>query len=310
MSRLPLIDYNRVFARVPDIMHLELTLRGKAWEGRYYMTGEPHYKRDKLKVRLNRGAIRVYEQGGGNMSIVEWLVEYGGCATYRDAFDVLRGNDAPVPDFTFVRRLRDTKYVPNADMEAMRVYTLGRCPLFVWMAGIFGEERVREVWMRYNVTTDESGLAVYWYVDVQGRVLFDKRMRYCADGHRDKAYGGGRRYRVGDGYDGRCYFGEHLTQGVKDVFVCESEKDALLFALCTDKVAVATGGKSNLRDVKSNMVLLPDVDAADEWEAKKGDGKVCRWWEHYPCHGDHDGVGDYVLWRELVRRARLSRVEK
>lgn len=301
-----MIDYNRVFARVPEIMHLELTLRGKAWEGRYYLTGEPHYKRDKMKVRLNRGVIRVYEQGGGSVTLVEWLVEYGGCATYRDAFDVLRGNDAPVPDFRFTRRLRETKYVPNADMEAMRSYTLSRCPLFRWMAGVFGEGRTRDAWSRYNVTTDESGLAVFWYVDAHGRVLFDKRMRYMDDGHRDREYGGGRRYRVGDGYDGRCYFGEHLTGGAGEVFVCESEKDALIFFLCTGKTAVATGGKSNLRGVTANMTLLPDVDAADEWEAKKGDGKVCRWWEHYPNHGGHDGVGDFLLWRAARRAAQAN----
>ena len=75
---LPTIDYNRVFARIPEIMNLDLIFRRNAWEGKYYITGEPHaYKRDKLKVKLRRG-IWVHEQGGESMTLVSWLVEYGG----------------------------------------------------------------------------------------------------------------------------------------------------------------------------------------------------------------------------------------
>lgn len=293
----PIIDYNRVFERVPEIMGLDLVFRKDAWEGRYYITGAPHrYKRDKLKVKLYKG-IMVYEQGGECMSLVQWLVEYGGCAGYKEAFAVIRGSDKIVREYKFSERVIELNYVPKSDMEAMRGFELQRCSLFVWMVGLFGEARTRETWNRYNAMSDGNGNAVFWYVDKDGRVCHDKVMRYRLDGHRDRGFGGSRRYKVRDGYSGRCLFGEHLTGEVEKIFVCESEKDALIMNIVTGNIVVATGGKSNLIDVTENMVLLPDVDAADEWEAKAaGKCKVLHWWDKYPQHGGHDGVGDYLLW--------------
>ena len=44
-----LIDWYRVFDRVPEIMGLELVRNGKSWTGRYYINGDVHpYRADKL----------------------------------------------------------------------------------------------------------------------------------------------------------------------------------------------------------------------------------------------------------------------
>lgn len=295
----PPIDYNRVFTRIPEIMGLELTFKKSWWEGAYYINGEPHKQRDKLKVKLQKGTVYIYEQGGETLTLPNWLVKYGGCADYKAAFDVIRGGDKPV--ITPVARTRKTTptlYIPRSDYEAMREFDLHTCPLFRWMCGLFGGERVREVWERYCVTTDGGGNAVYFYVDAKGRICHENRIPYMWNGHRNKARHAFRKYLTEKGFTGRCYFGEHLIADEKEVLVCESEKDVLILALTTGRTAIATGGKGNLMDIRDNFVLLPDVDAAEEWEKKaNGRGKLCRWWEKYPKCGDHDGVGDYLLWR-------------
>ena len=295
----PPIDYNRVFTRIPEIMGLELTYKRNWWEGAYYLNGEPHRQMDKLKVKLQRGEVWAYEQGGDAMPLPKWLVTYGGCADYKAAFDVIRGGDRPVTEFVArQRKVTPTLYVPKSDYEAMREFDLNTCPLFRWMCGMFGEERVREVWDKYRVCTDDKGNAVYWYTDAQGRICHENRIPYMWNGHRHKKYGAFRKYTTEKGYKGRCYFGEHLIAEANEVLVCESEKDAIIVALCTGRTAIATGGKNMLRDIGDNFVLLPDRDAADDWEKRAaGRGKLCRWWEKYPLCGDKDGVGDYLIWR-------------
>lgn len=300
MRTYPLIDYNRVFGRIPEIMRLDLTLRNNVWEGRYYINGEPHrYRRDKLKVKLHNG-IFVYEQGGESMPLVRWLVEYGGCKDYGEAFRVIRGCDLRSEGFRYEPREERVVYVSQGDFEAMRGFPVEGCPLFRWMSGLFGPDRARAAWDRYDVMCDGAGNAVFWYVDALGRICHDKRIPYLDDGRRNRLYGAFRKYLTGDGYRGRCLFGERLAAGVpagEDVYVCESEKDALIVYMVTGRTALATGGKNGLRGTAPGMVLLPDVDAAAEWEAKAGDTcRVLRWWEKYPGYGGHDGVGDYLVW--------------
>ena len=306
---LPSIDFNRVFARIPEIMHLELVLRGAAWEGQYYINGQKHaYKRDKLKVKLRRG-IWVYEQGGESIPLVRWLVDYGGCADYKEAFSVLRGKDSPIPDFREEgTKPQEVKYVPRCDMEALMRYDLMKCPLFRYMSSLFGEERTRKVWRFYNVCTDSRGLAVYWYVDKEGRVLHDKKIKYSDNGHRDKTFGGSREYKTGDGYTGRCLFGEHRIADAKIVNIVESEKSAILATAMWGNnkgVWCATGGKSNIRlisDIQGKQVrLFPDIDARETWQQY---GEVVEWWKTREF-GDHDDVGDLVV--KIISEKKLQK---
>lgn len=307
-AMFPPIDYNRVFTRIPEIMGLDLTFKKSWWEGAYYINGEPHKQRDKLKVKLQKGTIFAYEQGGDTLTLPVWLVKYGGCADYKAAYEVIRGGDRPVTDFAMraaQRKKPPTLYVPRSDYEAMRQFDLYTCPLFRWFCGMFDKERVREVWDRYGVMTDGNHNTVYWYTDKKGRLCHENRISYMFNGHRDKERHAFRKYLTDKGYTGRCYFGEHLIANEKtvgdptsEVLLTESEKDCLIITLTTGRTAIATGGKSNLREIGDNFVLLPDRDAADEWEQRAaGRGKICRWWEKYPLCGEHDGVGDYLIWR-------------
>ena len=94
------------------------------------------------------------------------------------------------------------QYVDPEVMRAAKGYDLEGCNLFRWMCGMFPEDRVRETWEKYNVTTDSHGNACFWYVDQYGKILFDKRIFYREDGHRDKSF-----------FPGRL-FGEVLFRGV------------------------------------------------------------------------------------------------
>lgn len=250
--------------------------------GEYYLDGEPHpWRKDKLKVFISRGAVWIMEEGGECISLQSWLKKYGGAADMKEALRMIRGEDAPVrwggPSLHGGEPKR--KVVDPSAVEAARGYDLRRCPLFRWFCGLWSEDRVREAWRIYNVTTDAEGLAVFWYVDGEGRVLHDKRVKYGEDGHRDKTFGGTREYRTKDGYSGRCFFGAHLVPDSGHVYVVESEKTAVAIWLEFGRVAVATAGKANLKEKDSRFICYPDKDAYGEWAAT---GNRCvRWWEKW-----------------------------
>ena len=181
-----LIDWYRVFDRIPEIMGLELVRNGKMWCGRYYINGDVHpFRADKLKCKIYQSMVFVYEQGGESLSLPEWLVTYGGAKDYKEAYDRIRGVKLSAP---IRHEIRETKtlYVGPDVLYSARGYDLHRCSLYNWMCTLFPEQRVMQVWNEYNVTTDWQGNAVFWYVDRNGKILHDKRIRYGEDGHRLK----------------------------------------------------------------------------------------------------------------------------
>ena len=287
----------------PKLLGMELVQNGNGLMGGYYLTGEPHrYRKDKLKVFISRGSVWVSEEGGRCISLPQWLIEFGGAADFKDALKMINGQVQAL-HWDGVRRetaRKDVVYVPKDALEGAKRYDLRKCSLFRWMCGLFPEEKVREAWDLYNVTTDSHGNCVYWYVDQNGRVLFDKRIFYGEDGHRDKSFFPGRQFRVGDGYTGRCYFGACLPQDGKKTFIVESEKTAILCYLYYGRRFLATGGKGNLRDVDEGMMLVPDMDAREEWSER---GDVWPWWEKMgvPVEriGDHADIGDLIVEKRL-----------
>ena len=287
------IDWIRVFQRVPEITGLDLTLRGKAWEGRYYINTEPHpYKQDKLKIKLYNGCVWLHEQGGASMSIVTWLTLYGGAADYKHAYQIIRGKDKPlIQKPEFVAKKEQVNYVSPDVLQGAKAYDLNKCPLFRWMCTIFPEDHVREVWDRYNVSTDNYGNAVFWYTDADGKICYDKRIKYLESGKRDKAYGGSRKFKTADGYTARPYFGAHLVEKGLPVNIVESEKSCLICCLYYGGVWLATGGKSNLKDVPDECVLWPDIDAISEWQGK---GNVMEWWSGEAVD-EHDDIADLIV---------------
>lgn len=304
-----MFDYDVAAAlrNAPKLLGMDLKEAGEnRLQGGYYLNGEPHaYRRDKLKVFASRGAVWVMEEGGRTVSLPQWLIEFGGAEDFKDALSMIKGESQALHWNGEVRKRHEekTRYVDPAVLRGAKAYDLAGCPLFRWMCGLFEEEKVRKVWEEYNVTTDSHGNTVYWYVDQQGRILFDKRICYREDGHRDKQFFPGRQYRVGDGYSGRCYFGAHLAEKAGRAYVVESEKSALLATLYYGRKFLATGGKGNLREVDAGMMLLPDYDAREEW-AQKGD--VWPWWEAWKIGeiASTADIGDMIEWK---MRASMSK---
>ena len=269
--------------------------------GGYYINGDTHaYRKDKLKVYISRGGVWVTEEGGDTESLPNWLIKYAGAEGFKDAIRMINGQKQGI-DWDRKERAHVVPkliYVPKEALDGASNYDLSRCNLFRWMCGLFPEQRVREVWKMYNVTTDSYGNAVFWYMDKDGHILFDKRILYKEDGHRDKNFHPGRQYRIADGYSGRCYFGDCVPEDGKKTFVMESEKSALLFALHYGRRAVATGGKNNVHEGMENVLLVPDMDARDLWKEK---GEVWAWWEKWglpegqiPEKAD---VGDMIVYK-------------
>lgn len=277
-------EYDPVSAlrNAPKLMGMELRECGlNKLCGGYYLNGDMHpYRRDKIKVFVSRGGVWVAEEGGRCISLPQWLIEFGGAVDFKDAMKIIKGENQAI---TWSHEIRmkakpEMKYVSADVLRGARAYPLEACPLFRWMCRLFPEDRVREAWDLYNVTTDSYGNAVFWYVNQDGKILYDKRISYKDDGHRDKAYFPPRQYRVADGYSGKCYFGACIPTDGRKTFVLESEKSALLGHLYYGRRFLATGGKGNLREIDKDMLLVPDMDARREWEEK---GEVWPWWEKW-----------------------------
>ena len=302
MQRRHIYNVLRAFEQVPSIMGLDLTRkRNDMWWGGYYLTGEQHsYRRDKMKVAIYNGDIWVHEEGGVSQSLATWLVNNGRAADYREAYRILdcKGKPLDVQRF-FEKRKVVASYVPRSVVDAMGQIDLNKCPLFRWMCTLFPEDRVREVWKMYNVTTDSQQNAVFWYADSEGRIAFDKRVKYKEDGHRDKTFGGTREYRTADGFTARPYFGAHLVKEGEEVNIVEREKTALACACYLGGTWLAVGGKNNLKDV-ANAKLYPDKDAYEEWSVK---GTCVPWFEGWSECGETSDIGDLIEWK--VKNGKL-----
>ena len=286
----------------PKLLGMDLSEHGNGLQGGYYLNGERHaYRRDKLKVFIGRGSVWVSEEGGRCISLVQWLMEYGGASDWKDALRMIKGERQAIDWNREVREKAKVglRYVSPDVLEGAKAYDLRKCALFRWMCGLFPEEKVREAWNLYNVTTDAKGNAVFWYVDQNGKILYDKRILYKADGHRDKSFFPARQYRVADGYTGKCYFGACLDGDGKRAFIVESEKSALLGWLYYGRRFLACGGKGNLREIEEGMMLCPDMDARDEWAQR---GEVFRWWEKWGLPedriGEHADIGDMIVFKK------------
>lgn len=292
----------------PRLLGMELTEHGNGWQGGYYLNGDKHaYRRDKLKVFVSRGSVWVSEEGGKCVSLPQWLIEFGGAMDFKDALRMIKGQPQAIEwNRQFRERaVPDVQYVGKDVLEGAKRYDLRKCSLFNWMCGLFPEEKVREAWDKYNVTTDSHGNAVFWYVDQTGRILYDKRILYKSDGHRDKSFFPGRQFRVADGYSGKCYFGAHLEGDGRKSFIVESEKSALLANLYYGRIFLATGGKGNLREIEPDMMLVPDMDARMEWEER---GEVWPWWEKWPKDvpiPEKADIGDMVVARKSLSLQKL-----
>lgn len=303
MARKELIDLNAVMDNIPTIMGLELTRKGNKWQGGYYMDRTRHpYRRDKLKVTIWNYNIWVHEEGNRSLSLVNWLQQYGGAADYKEAYRIMRGNAVPLPYVESKRAQVEGRYVSEEEFAEYCKYDLGRCNLFTWMCRMFGQDRTMEAWAKYDTVANERGDTVFFYRDSEGRITNDKIMRYNFNGKRDKKYIS-RRFKVSDGYTHKTFFGSHLIKEGEPFHCVESEKSALIMSIVEpDKVWVACGGLSQLRDVDSQMWLYPDIDGIERWSAIEG-AQIVEWWNGEDV-GEHDDIADLI-----VRKIRNGSIE-
>lgn len=271
--------------------------------GPYYIDGSLHnYRKDKIKVYLSKGSMWISEEGGDTESLPNWLIKYGKCADFKEALRVINGESQAVqwdrPEHK--RAVPKLQYVPREALEGAARYDLNKCNFFRWLCTMFPEQSVRDVFKKYNVTSDSHGNTVFWVVDKDGHILFDKRVYFKEDGHRDRAFFPARQYRVADGFAGKAYFGECVPDDGKKAFLVESEKAVLLGSLYYGRRFLATGGKNNVRDIGENVLLAPDYDAVDLWASK---GPVWKWWEKWPEEAgpipEHADIGDLIEWKIL-----------
>lgn len=297
------IDYEKVFAVLDRITGLPLYRKGNRWYGACYITGEPHIRRDKVVCRIapRRDGIQILEAGGDAMSLWNWLLTYGGCHTGREVRDRLVGLTEGIvaPPMPIERH---GLYVPKRILEEAR-RNAHTDKLFQYLSSSFGVDNTVQVFDRYNVTSitmyDGKVSTCYWYVNAEQRVLHDKLVLYKNDGHRDKGFGGCRRYRTADGYSNRCLFGAHLLPEREEgqrVVVVEAEKTALLLALRWPRhIYLATGGANNTRLIEPHMELWPDYDDAGQIWMDKFPSQCKSWWQWYDGVERGMDIGDIII---------------
>lgn len=189
----------------------------------------------------------------------------------------------PLPSKTLNKR--DTSYIDGRVMSAsFQQYEIN--PLFKFLVKTFGQAETQRLFSLYNVGTSKKwgGAAVFWQVDVQGRVRTGKIMRYdAASGHRIKvphSYVTWVHSELGlSDYNLRqCFFGERLlyTFPEKTVAIVESEKTAIIAShFMPEYVWIATGGKNGCFNTEAvqvlkgrSVILVPDLGAMDNWRSK------------------------------------------
>ena len=133
----------------------------------------------------------------------------------------------PIQDNSFL-----PSYIPKDDMmKNLTHYEMN--PLFLYLSEIWGEAKTVQLMSRYNVGTSKKwgGSAVFWQVDVKGRIRTGKIMLYDPKtGHRVKEPHSHvcwvhSELKLPDFHLRQCLFGEHLLMKnpTMPVAIVESE---------------------------------------------------------------------------------------
>lgn len=281
------INYNSLFESLPRITGLPWVRRGRMYYGKFYLDGTPHRRRDKSVAYMKGSKIILCEQGAGG------IIDLWQLFSDRGMSDLEIGN--------FLRAESDSTYVAPLYVEPSPVFvyphiverTLGQYTdvLFKYLCTLYAEDRVKWAYRELNVGS-RGDATVYWYKDKNGKFLHDKQITYKMDGHRNKEIHPTRKMKSGNGFTGRCYFGEHLPHD--KAFVVEAEKTVLVAKIAyPNRIFLATGGSNNLNRNPSHL-LLPDLDQIESWKER---GEVVEWWKHYDIQslGEKCDIADAIL---------------
>lgn len=186
----------------------------------------------------------------------------------------------PIQDNSFL-----PSYIPKDDMmKNLTHYEMN--PLFLYLSEIWGEAKTVQLMSRYNVGTSKKwgGSAVFWQVDVKGRIRTGKIMLYDPKtGHRVKephshVCWAHSELKLPDFHLRQCLFGEHLLMKnpTMPVAIVESEKTALIGTVFVpDILWLATGGMNGCFNADTmsvlkdrNVTLFPDLGAFEIWSQK------------------------------------------
>jgi hypothetical protein len=313
-----MIDYQRVFTGLPEIMGMPMKMAYGKWYASRKIDGSYSTRPDKLVCRyVDSNGIQVLEQGGERMSLFQWMIKYGGCKNGFEAKMRLIERGAgylPMPECKSENI--ETRYVIQSHVDLSiesRLQTPDNLTKFLF--GKFNKTNVDMTLRRYKVGVGRRlidrkylNMTQFWYIDSQNRNLHDKLMYYNVDGHRDHNIHPNRAFKKTKGFNGRCLFGEHLLpshESENQVYIVESEKTALICSIYYGRgLWLACGGKNNLQScgVKDGWKILPDVDAYSTWKKAFGSA-VIPWWDSYEGVdvGEKWDIGDLIVER-LIKK--------
>ena len=300
------IDYAKVFEVLDTITGLPLKRKGSRWFGSCYLDGSPSDRWDKISCRLVPDGIQLMEQGMGGTTLWNYLKDRHGLSNSEvgQKLSSLSASNIIIPP---PKPPPPTRYVYSGVIqEAVSNIGVVEDEFFLFLCRHFGRKKAISAYRLYNVTPlllkDGRIATTFWYVRQDGKILHDKGILYKDDGHRDKSFGGCRRFKIDYGYRERCYFGEHLLGkiGNRRIMVVESEKTALLLWLYYGQFAMATGGSNCLYRVEPGWIPLPDWDKAGDLFWCRYYPEECQdWWNEYPDVPIERGwdIGDVIMYK-------------
>jgi len=193
--------------------------------------------------------------------------------------------------------------------------------LYKFLCKKFDKEEVDEIFDRYSIGTSKDNWTIYFQFDELYRCRTGKMMLYDENGKRVKDSEGNAKIRWIHNYIEydkekyemkQVYFGTHLLplKQYESIFVCESEKNAIVCALnnidVDDYLFIACGGKNMLNELKliyltnfaNNVYVVPDIDAIHEWSriaynCNLGNISVYHWYVN--VSGNISDIADLIL---------------
>lgn len=304
------IDYDKIFAGLPEFLNLPVKRKGRRWVLNTYMDLTRHSRRDKLVfVQNSGGGINVIEQGGDTYSLYRWLLLYGNCQTEMEVMDKLTngGLSLKIEVNNMIRetqtRYVDQKYVDRLclqDYDPEKPYLYYKeNNLYKYLCSVFNEQDVYAAFNKYRVGTI-GNKCIFWKSDSKGRWVSDNRIEYMPNGKRNKEKNAFRKFKVDDNFTGKGYFGLSLVEKGDTVCMVESEKTAIIMSIAQpDKKWIACSGMNQIHRCGKNWLLYPDYapEAIEIWRQK---GNVFEWWQSYPSVAHNDDIADVVL-RKYVK---------